>query len=107
MLITLLTIGVVPAFAADVPISEQAARVKSGRKVDVKLSSEETLKGRMGLIAADQFTLEPSDSTKGSARVIRLSEAKTVKAEGLTKGRKWIIFGVAWVVVGVIAKATT
>ena len=88
-------------------MAEQVARVKSGRKVDVKLSSGETLKGRMGLIAADRFTLEPSDSTKGSARVIRFSEAKTVKAAGLTNGRKWVIFGVAWVVVGVVAKAAT
>lgn len=106
ILIPMLTITSPPLFAAELPVAVQAARIKQGRKIDVKLSSGEVLKGRMGLIESDQFTLEPRN-TPGNSRVIRFSEATTVKASGLTTGQKWMIFGIAWVVVGIVGKAAT
>ena len=105
-LVTLLLLEAVPATAADLTVAEQVTKLKVGRKIKVELTSGETVKGRMGSTTADQLTLEPR-SSQGSARVVRFTEARSVKADGLTKGQKWIIFGVIWVAVGIAASLTT
>jgi len=106
-LVALLLLEAVPAApAADLTVAEQATKLKVGRKIKVELASGETVKGRMGSSTAGQLTLEPR-SSQGTARVVRFTEARSVKADGLTKGQKWIIFGVIWVAVGVAARLTT
>lgn len=107
VLIALLVIGAIPASAAELTVAKQVAKLKVGRKIKVELTSGETLKGRMGSAAADQFALEPRSAAKGTARVVRFNEARSVKPDGLTKGEKWAIFGVIWVAVGICAKLTT
>lgn len=105
-LITLLLLGAGPAPAAERTVAEQVTKLKVGRKIKVELTSGETVKGRMGSTTPDQLTLEPG-SSQGTARVVRFTEARSVKADGLTKGAKWAIFGVIWVAVGIVAKLTT
>jgi hypothetical protein len=107
VLIALLVIGSVPASAAELTVTEQVAGLAVGRKIKVELTSGESLKGRMGSAAADQFTLEPRGTAQGTARVIRFDEARSVKPDGLTKGEKWAIFGAIWVAVGICAKLAT
>lgn len=106
-LIALLVIGAIPVSAAELTVAEQVAKLKVGRKIKVELTSGETLKGRMGSATADQFALEPRNSAQGTARAVRFNEVRSVKPDGLTKGEKWAIFGVIWVVVGIVAKLTT
>ena len=106
ILIALLTVGAFPASAADRPVAEQVAKLKVGRTIHVILSNGETLNGRMGAVGADQFTLEPTNASQGNALAIKFGEVTAVKASGLTTGQKWMIFGVAWVIVGIVAKAT-
>jgi hypothetical protein len=106
ILITLLGIGTIPAPAAEPTVAEQVAKLKVGRKVRVELNSGETLKGRMDSATADQFTLEPRNTAQGTVRVVRFSEARSVRPDGLTAGEKWAIFGVIWVAVGIVAKLT-
>lgn len=104
--IALLVIGVMPALAAERTVAEQIAKLKLGRKIKVELNSGETLKGRMGSAAADQFALEPRSTAQGTARVVRFNEARSVKPDGLTAGQKWAIFGVIWVAVAIVGKLT-
>ena len=105
--IALLMIGSLPASAANLTAAEQVARLKVGRKIEVELTSGEILKGRMGSATADQFTLEPRGKAQGTAREVRFNDARSVKADGLTKGEKWAIFGVIWVAVGIVGKFAT
>jgi hypothetical protein len=101
MLITLLTIGAIPALAAELTVAEQVAKLKPGRKIKVELNGGETLKGRMGSATGDQFTLEPRSTALGTARTIRFSEARSVTRDGMTKGEKWTIFGLVWIAVSI------
>ena len=102
MLIMLLTLGAIPALAAELTVVEQVAKLKLGRKIKVKLNSGETMKGRMGSATADQFVLEPRSKAHGTARVVRFNEALSVKPDGLTAGQKWAIVGVVWIAVGIV-----
>ena len=104
--IALLILGATAAPAADLTVAQQVAKLKVGRKIRVELSSGETLKGRMGPAAADQFTLEPRNTSQGASRVVPFSQARSVKPDGLTAGEKWAIFGIIWVAVGIVAKLT-
>jgi hypothetical protein len=72
----------------------------------VELISGEILKGRMDSATADQFTMELSGKPSRSARVIRFDEVRTARRDGLSAGKKWAIFGVIWVAVGIVAKLT-
>ena len=106
ILIALLVGGAIPAPARDLTVAEQVSKFKVGRRIKVELTSGEMLKGRMGLATADQFVLEPRDAAKGTARVVRFNEARSVRRDGLTAGEKWAIFAGIWVVVGIVAKLT-
>jgi hypothetical protein len=107
ILIALLLVGALPASASGPTVAEQVAGLKTGRKIKVKLRSGEILKGRMGAATTDQFSLESRGSAQGVARSISFSEAESVKADGLTTGEKWLIFGVIWVVVGIVGARLT
>jgi hypothetical protein len=107
VLISLLAIGDVPVLVAQRTVTEQVAKLKVGRRVKVKLNTGEVLKGRMGSTVGDQFTLEPVGKTQGTARVVQFNEAESVRPDGLTAGKKWLIFGVAaWIGAGIVAKLT-
>lgn len=97
----------ISASAADLTVAEQAAKLKASRKIKVELISGEVLKGRMGLVTADRFTLESGGAVPMVVRVVRYDEARSVKPDGLTRGEKWAIFGIVWVVAGVVGKLTT
>ncbi len=101
-----LLVGATPAPAADLTMAQQVAKFKAGRKIKVELNSGETLKGRMGAATAEQFTLEPRNASQGTSRVVQFSEARSAKPDGLSAADKWIIFGVIWVAVGIVAKLT-
>jgi hypothetical protein len=103
--ISLLVLWGFPA-AGQMTVAQQVARLKIGRKVRVELNSGETLKGRIGSSDAAQFTLNPQSRPQGTTRVVLFSEARSVRTDGLTPGEKWAIFGVIWVVVGIVAKLT-
>ena len=105
-LIALLLIGAIPGSARERTVAEEVAKLKAGRKIKVELNSGETLKGRMGSTTTDQFTLEPRNAKKGTARVVRFDEARSAKPDGLTTGEKWAIFGAIWIAVAIIGKLT-
>ena len=105
ILITLLAGGVIPA-SPQPTVAEQVARLKAGQKIKVELISGEILKGRMDSVTADQFTMELNGKPPGPARVIRFDEVRTAKRDGLTAGKKWAIFGVIWIAIGIVAKLT-
>ena len=106
-LIILMTLGAIPATPAELTVAEQVAKVKVGRKIKVKLNTGETIQGQMGAASADQFMLETPATTQGNARIVRFADVQSVKPDGLTRGEKWAIFGVVWVVVGIVGKLAT
>jgi hypothetical protein len=107
LLIMLMTLGAVPATSAELTVAEQVAKVKVGRKIKVKLNNGDTIRGQMGAASADQFMLESPATAPGNARTVLFTEVQSVKPDGLTRGEKWAIFGVVWVVVGIVGKLTT
>jgi hypothetical protein len=107
ILIAALITGAVPAAAAGPAVAEQIAKLKAGRRVTVALKSGETLKGRLGAVAADQFTLEPANPAYGVARMVRFDEARSVKPDGLTMGAKVAIVVAIVFAIGIIGKFTT
>jgi hypothetical protein len=103
----LLAIFVAPASASDLTIAEQVAKLKIGGKVKVKLSGGDTLIGRMGAATADQFNLEPPNAGQGTVRVVRFTEAQSVKRDGLSRGKKWVIgVAVVWIALAIASSRT-
>lgn len=97
-LIALTLTAITPALAAEKTVAEQAAKRKPGQKIKVKLNSGEILKGRMGSVTADQFTVQPRDAALGTARTVPFTEAQSVKADGLATWQKWTIGAVVTMV---------
>jgi len=58
------------------------ARIKSERKIKVKLKTDEIVKGRIGNVAADQFSVK----TDRGERQIRFVEVESVKPDGCQAG---------------------
>jgi hypothetical protein len=88
-LIVALTLGSIPAQAKQRPVEEQIANLGAGEKIRVLLANGEIVKGRLGAVAPDQFTLEPRDVSKGTAHVVKFSEVRSVKQEGgMSRGAK-------------------
>jgi DNA transposition AAA+ family ATPase len=106
-LVALVLTGPIPAQAKDLTVAEQVATLSTGQKVKVEMNSGETLKGRMGLAAANQFTLQLRNAAQGTSRMIRFDEARSVKPDGLSGlAKSAIIFGSIWVAIGIVAKLT-
>src|SRR5262245_21485916 len=101
MLIAVLAIGAMPAAAAPSGVREQIAKFKHGRKIKVELFSGSILKGRLGTVGPDQFTLEAANGLSSSESKIRFDEVRSVKPDGLTRTDKWVIFGVIFTGLGI------
>ena len=86
-------------------VAAKVHSIKTDHKVEVTLKSGEILKGRMGASSNERFTLEPMKA-KGVRRAIAYNQVKSIRATGLSKRDKWIIFAVIWVGVGIVAGAT-
>jgi hypothetical protein len=105
--IILLVMGTAPSSAADLTVAEQVAKLKDGRKIKVKLNSGEILKGRMGSVTTDRFSLEPPSKSHGTARAISFDEAQSVKSDGLKTWQKSVItVGVIWVALAIAGSFT-
>jgi hypothetical protein len=103
ILIVLTLTGAIPASAAERTVSEQVAKLKIGRKIKVKLTGGDTLKGRMGTATAEQFSLQPRDAGKGAARVFQFTEVQSVTPDGMSTARKWIIgVAIGWISLAII-----
>ncbi len=93
-----------PAFAAEVPIAEQVAKLKPGQRIKVELVTGEVLKGKLDTSAPQQFKVIPS-ATPATPREVQFSEVRTIKPDGLSNGVKWVIAGgTAMLVVGLAAR---
>jgi hypothetical protein len=105
VLITLLTCGVIPASPRPT-VADQVASLKAGQKIKAELIGGEILKGRMDSATGGQFSMELSGKPSGSSRVVRFDEVRSARCDGPSAGKKWAIFGVIWVAVGIVAKLT-
>jgi hypothetical protein len=105
--IILLVMGTAPCSAADLTVAEQVAKLKDGRKITVKLNNGEILKGRMGSVTTDRFSLEPPNKSHGTARLIPFDEVHSVKPDGLKTWQKSVIVvGVIWVALAILGSRT-
>jgi hypothetical protein len=86
-------------------VAAKVHKIKTGHKMEVTLKSGEILRGRMGASSNERFTLEPMNA-KGARRAIAYNQVQNIRATGLSKRDKWIIFAVIWVGVGIVAGAT-
>lgn len=60
----LVSLFAIPADARPGSIREQTGKIKTGTKIEVALNSGEVLKGRMGVIMATGFVVEPANGSK-------------------------------------------
>jgi hypothetical protein len=97
-----------PSAAQDIPkptIQEQVVRIAQGAAVEVRLSQgNEKLRGRMGDVATDGFTLQIAQGSQMTNRPIAFSEVKAIKTAGKHSTAKTVFatIGVIWVVLTVI-----
>ncbi len=96
-LILISTIAMLPVAAAppQPTPAQQVAALKADQKIKVTLLGGETLKGRLGPVTANSFTLAPSDA-KASPRDLGFDEVQSVRRDGLTRLQKWAIAGGVW-----------
>ena len=84
-------------------LREQVAHLPPGGLIEVRLVSREKVRGRLGVVESDGFTVQLQDPS-ASERRIAFADVKSVKAILNTRGRvvSWIVVGVAVAVVVVV-----
>ena len=84
-------------------LREQVAHLPPGGLIEVRLVSREKVRGRLGVVESDGFTVKLQDPS-ASERRIAFADVKSVKAILSTRNRvaSWIIVGVAVAVVVVV-----
>jgi len=84
-------------------LREQVAHLPPGGLIEVRLVSREKVRGRLGVVESDGFTVKLQDPS-ASERRISFGDVKSVKAILNTRGRvvSWIVVGVAVAVVVVV-----
>ena len=78
---------------------EQVAHLPPGGLIEVRLVSDEKVRGRLGVVESDAFALKLQDSSAPDRR-IAFTDVKSVKAIPSTRGRV-----VGWIVAGVVIGA--
>lgn len=84
-------------------LREQVAHLPPGGLIEVRLVSDEKVRGRLGAVESDAFALKLQDGSP-SERRIAFADVKSVKAI-LSRGNRvasWIIVGVGVAVVVVV-----
>jgi len=84
-------------------LREQIAHLPPGGLIEVRLVSREKVRGRLGVVESDGFTVQLQDPS-ASERRIAFADVKSVKAILSTRGRvvSWIVVGVVVAVVVVV-----
>jgi hypothetical protein len=80
---TILSILLIPGYSFGGPQTPdakvQAGKIKPGRKIAVKLTSGEQVRGRMGQISDSGFNVEPLKAGKGMTRTIAFDQVESLK----------------------------
>jgi hypothetical protein len=79
--------------------------VGENARVVVKLRNERTLRGYISKVDEDSFVLA-NEKTR-DLLTISYGEVVALNKPGLSKGAKWGIFAVVWIVLGIVGKLAT
>jgi hypothetical protein len=79
--------------AAPSTLKEQVVRIPAGAQVDVRLVNHERVRGRLGEISAEAFTVQVAKGNQIDARRLAFSDVQAVKQVGGGKG-KYVLVGV-------------
>jgi hypothetical protein len=93
------------ASAAQRPtLKEQVTRIPAGSQVEVRLLNQERIRGRLGEVSAEAFTVQVAKGSQIETRRLAFSDVKSVKQLGGGKGKYILIgVGIALVVIVVLA----
>lgn len=82
-------------------IKSKVAKIGTGKKVQVKLQSNQTLIGNVDVVGDDEFTL--SESPRRAAIPIRYQQVKSIKKPGSDWGAFAVLVGIVAGVIGITA----
>lgn len=85
-------------------VEKSLSKWHTGQRIEVVSNSGEKLVGRLGVVEADQFVLNP-DNNAGVRRVIKIADVRSVKTK-LTLKEKWLIAALVYVGVTVLQACT-
>jgi hypothetical protein len=70
----------VPALGSEPTPEEQVHRIKTGKEIEVTLTTGELLRGRMGTVSSTGFVIAPMKSHQGTSRTVAFSEVQLVRS---------------------------
>ncbi|MGA3167481.1 MAG: hypothetical protein ABSF14_15365 [Terriglobia bacterium] len=89
-------------------LKEKVTRIPAGSQVEVRLLNQERIRGRLGEISAEAFTVQVAKGNQIDTRRLAFSDVKSVKQLGGEKGKYILIgVGIALVVIVVLAVVVT
>ena len=97
------------ASAAQRPtLKELVNRIQAGSQVEVRLLNQERIRGRLGEVSAETFSVQVAKGNQIDTRHLAFSDVKSVKQLGGGKGKYILIgAGIALVVIVVLAVVVT
>ena len=79
-------------------VQERIMEVPPGAMIEVRLSDEQKLKGRLGEVTSEGFSLQTAQGNKIETKKLVFSDVKSFKRAGETTGRgigKGVVYGLA------------
>jgi len=83
-------------------LKEQLLEIPAGSIVEVRLKSKEKLRGQLGEVTNDSFTIKHAKGEKIEDRTVTFEEVKSVKPVGQAKARNTVLTILAGVAIGVV-----
>ncbi len=74
-------------------VHEKAKVLKSGTRIEVKLTDKQKLKGKLGAVSEDNFEMMVETPSGHETRTVDFDDVKSLKPIMTTRG-KWIMAGV-------------
>jgi hypothetical protein len=75
-------------------LKEQVIQIPAGAQVEVRLLNKERLRGRLGDISDEGFTVQIAQGNRIDTRKVAYGDVKSVKAIGNKEKRRGILIGV-------------
>jgi len=76
-------------------LKEQVGQIPAGSQVEVRLLNKERLRGRLGEVSDDGFTVQIAQANRIETRKVAFGDVKSVKVMGNNDKKRGILIGVA------------
>jgi hypothetical protein len=91
----------------DRSVEQQLRKIEPGSKVEVRLTGNNRVKGKLGLLYNDAFELQVTDGGSQGPRRIAFADVQSVRKAGMGRGKKIAIgLGIFGAVAALVAGLT-